>query len=247
MPSPREVAGLLRSLLIYYGQPLRHRRLLSLYRPFIPSGGLVFDAGAHAGNHTRAFLALGARTILVEPQPLFAAWLRRVYGRSPSATVVQAGLGAEAGDRQMHLSSLTPTVSTLNEAWRERVAGERSFSRVRWDRLESVRELTLDALIDAYGAPDFVKIDVEGSELSVLQGLSQPVPALSFEVLPADKDQALACIDRLESLGKYGYSWTEGERARLRPGWVGPEGAARYITGIPPGAREANLFACHAV
>ena len=71
--------------------------------------------------------------------------------------------------------------------------------------------------------PRFVKIDVEGHEVEVLAGLSQPVPALSFECVPAVRDVALGCIDRLEALageGCYLYGVSLGERLRL----LRPEG-----------------------
>jgi hypothetical protein len=41
---------------------------------------------------------------------------------------------------------------------------------------------------------------VEGYELEVLSGFSHPIAALSFEYLPAARDRALACVDRLEVL-----------------------------------------------
>ena len=65
-------AGLLRSLVIYHAIPLRQRRLRTLYQQFVRPGDLVFDIGAHAGNHVRAFSALGCRVVALEPQPDFA-------------------------------------------------------------------------------------------------------------------------------------------------------------------------------
>jgi len=74
---------------------------------------------------------------------------------------------------------------------------------------------TLDALIAEHGVPAFCKIDVEGSELAVLQGLSQPLPALSFECIPAARALSLACLARLQALGDYEFNWSWGEEAKL--------------------------------
>ena len=60
-----------------------------------------------------------------------------------------------------------------------------------------------------------VKIDVEGSEPSVLAGLSRPVRALSFEYLPRALDYARTCAARLGQLGHYRFNWSSGESYRL--------------------------------
>ena len=45
---------------------LEERRL---YRQFMAKGDLVFDLGANLGRKTKAFLALGANVVAVEPNP----------------------------------------------------------------------------------------------------------------------------------------------------------------------------------
>jgi hypothetical protein len=55
------VVGLARSLAIYHAIPGRQRRLRRLYSQFVGRGDLVFDIGAHVGNHVRASAALGCR------------------------------------------------------------------------------------------------------------------------------------------------------------------------------------------
>ena len=72
--------GLARSLAVYYGIPGRQRRLRALYGQFVRPGDLVFDIGAHLGNRTRAFAALGCRVVAVEPQPHVARMLRTLVG-----------------------------------------------------------------------------------------------------------------------------------------------------------------------
>ncbi|MFN4087767.1 MAG: FkbM family methyltransferase, partial [Alphaproteobacteria bacterium] len=76
MPDARELAGLVRSVAIYYGQPWRMARMRRFYSAFLEPGDLAFDIGAHVGNRTRAMRATGAHVVAVEPQPLFYRFLR---------------------------------------------------------------------------------------------------------------------------------------------------------------------------
>ncbi len=215
--------GLARSLLIYYGKPGRARRDSRFYAQFIGRDALVFDVGAHVGNRVGVFLKLGAACIAVEPQPLFSSLLKRIYGRHPAFSLVETALGSEKGETEMHISRRTPTVSTTADAWRDKVGRSPSFARVRWEDTVSIPVTTLDALIDRFGMPDLCKIDVEGSELAVLQGLSRPLPLLSFEYIPAAGTEAVASIARLEEVGSYEYNWSQGESQQLREKvWLTP-------------------------
>jgi hypothetical protein len=112
-------------------------------------------------------------------------------------------------------------VTTAAAAWREARGREPDFSHVRWERRIDVDVTTLDALIERYGMPAFVKIDVEGAEPSVLAGLSRPVPALAFEYLPRALDYARDCLTRVSALGRYEFNWSSGESYRLEAGrWL---------------------------
>lgn len=229
---------------MYYGIPGRARRLRAFYRPFVAPDSVCFDVGAHAGNRVRAWRALGARVVAVEPQRLFGALLERLYGDDPAVTLVRAALGARAGVAEILVSSRHPTVSTLSRDWAERVARSRGFAGVRWDRRERVPVTTLDALIAEHGNPAFVKIDVEGAEAEVLAGLSTPVPALSFEFLPAAPEGALACLERLSVLGDYRYNWSLGERLRLESAaWVEPAAVRAFLERLPPEGPSGDVYA----
>jgi len=234
---------LIRSLLIYHAIPGRIQRLTRFYAQFIHPGDLCFDIGAHVGNHTRALLRLKARVIAVEPQPPFARLLRRCFGSRPGVIILDQALGAARGEATLLISPRTPTVSTLSASWTQTIRQDPSFAKVNWDTQLTVSVTTLDTLIAEHGLPVFCKIDVEGYELEVLRGLTQPLPLLAFEYLPATREIALACLDRLAQLGDYEYNWSVGEQMRLNPDWVSLAQAAYYLQILPENAREGNLYA----
>jgi FkbM family methyltransferase len=207
--------GLARSLAIYHAIPFRQRRLRRLYAEFVRADDLVLDIGAHAGNRTRAFAAIGCRVVALEPHPDFARLLRTAFARSPLVRVVEAAVGDAPGRATLHVSDRTPTVTTVAHTWRAARANDQGFAGVRWNRSVEVEVTTIDALVGQFGAPAFVKLDIEGAESAALRGLTRPVPALSFEYLPGAPGEVEACVRRLEILGPYRFNWSSGESYRL--------------------------------
>ena len=206
--------GLGRSLAVYYGPFWRRGRLTRFYQQFLSPGDLAFDLGAHVGNRVRVFRRLGARVVAVEPQPHLVTVLRLLYGRDPGFRLEPCGIAATSWTGTLHLSSRTPTVSSFAGSWIDEVSTDPGFRRVRWDTALSVPMITLDELIERHGEPRFCKIDVEGFELEVLRGLSRPIPALSFEYLPIAAERAIACVQRLTTLGDYRFRRSRVETHR---------------------------------
>ncbi len=229
---------------MYHAYPGRHRRAVQFYGQFIRPGDLCFDVGAHVGGRVRAWIALGARVVAVEPQPQCLAWLEHMYGRSDQVEIVPAALGTEAGNATLHISRRTPTVTTMSDRWIESLSSVRSFRRVSWDRQVEVDMLTLDHLIARFGEPAFCKIDVEGFEYEVLQGLSRPLRALSFEYLPARPDLAIACLTYLASLGNYRFNRSLGEQMQwFEPEWLGERAMIEQLQQISPDSISGDVYA----
>lgn len=192
-----------------------YRGVLSGYEP----GDLIFDIGANVGDKTDAFLRIGAKVVAVEPDQHNQLILRerflccRIAARP--VTVVGRAVGATEGSETMWVDSPGSALNTLSQKWAEALKGNKNRLESTQDRLEFgekivVETTTLERLIDTYGIPFFVKIDVEGFELKVLQGLSHCVPYLSFEVnLPEFRQEGLQCIAVLEELtssGQFNYT-----------------------------------------
>ena len=179
--------GLLRSLIIYYGQPWKRRRMRSFYAQFMDPGDLCFDVGAHVGNRVGAWRWLGARVLAVEPQPAMIRMLERLYGRDSRVTIAPVALGAAEGTTTLFVNTRNPTLTSASEAWRDRFGSDPALRSAPFDAEVEVEVATLDGLIASHGEPSFCKIDVEGLEDAVLQGLSRPLAALSETYTPRHK------------------------------------------------------------
>ena len=102
---------------------------------------------------------------------------------------------------------------------------------------------TLDALIAEHGLPDFIKIDTEGHEAAVLQGLSAPVPALSFEITTIARQAGFAALAECVRLGFTRYRLSLGESHRWHTDWMSAESMEATIRALPAAANSGDVVA----
>jgi FkbM family methyltransferase len=199
--------------------PLRLLRPTSkaeFFSNFVSAGDLCFDVGANTGSYTKRLLDLNAKVVAIEPQADCVNEIQSNYGNNCNLTIVQKALSEIEGEMEILIANVN-TMSSLSPQWVAAVSESGRFinQRCSWNKKQFVKVTTLDRLIEQYGLPEFIKIDVEGYEYQVLRGLSQPVKALSFEFTPEYCDAATKCITHLSQLSDIRLNYTLGSIQEL--------------------------------
>lgn len=165
----------------------------------IKPGDLVFDIGAHLGKMTDRFLDRGATVVAVEPQEFEFRHLRQKYRYSERVALINVACSQDHLGVQMRTCKQVGTISSCQPEW----ATESRFAQdgYEWNKPVHVPSVTLDALVGVYGTPAFTKIDVEGFEETVLNGLTSPLPCLSFEFTEEFPLATQKCLEYLARLG----------------------------------------------
>ncbi|HEX7080821.1 MAG TPA: FkbM family methyltransferase [Gammaproteobacteria bacterium] len=186
-------------------------REVEFYRSLLrglTEGDLIYDIGANHGYKTDIFLRLGARVVAVDPDPANHAILTQKFRslrlvRRP-VTIVQKAVSREKGHMTLWIDEPGSAKNTLSPKWVDtlRHDSDRFGHTLTFNAQREVETTTIADMIEVYGRPFFIKIDVEGHELDVILGMREPVPYLSFEVnLPEFLSEGLECVKALDRLG----------------------------------------------
>jgi FkbM family methyltransferase len=157
--------------------PLTTRAVRRLLRP----GMVAVDVGAHVGYYTlllASCVGAAGRVIAVEPVEANLELLRLnvEQGAAAPVEICACAAGARDGFREFHITDSSDTHGLYGHPLQATL------------RIERVDERRLDTLVK--GRVDLVKVDVEGAELEVLEGMERlldgpPPPALVLEWNPA--------------------------------------------------------------
>jgi FkbM family methyltransferase len=197
------------------------RRATDLYSRFVGPGDLCFDLGANVGNTAEAFLRLKTRVVALEPHPECVEQLRARFGRNPDFRCVPKAVARDPGTARFHIAPTSQQSSLKPDWWQEHVTSI------------DVEVTTLDRLIDEFGVPKFCKIDVEGCEQEVFEGLSRRIPVLSFEYHAQEGEigRTLECLKRLHGFGPFRVNVSPMETFRLLSDeWWDYEASLRFLS-----------------
>lgn len=172
--------------------------LLELAERRLGGDSVVWDVGSNVGTFAvaAAAIAQNGRVIAIEADIWLAGLLRRTAAEPAYAgriEVVPCAVAAAAGVARFVIAARGRASNALEQSGgRSQMGGARA--------VVLVPTLPLDALLAALPPPSFVKIDVEGAELAVLQGaerlLGEVRPSVYIEVDESSAEAVFALFKR---------------------------------------------------
>lgn len=120
------------------------------------------------GSNTYFFEKIGWRCLIIEPMPDFCQKIRNIR----NCEIAEIAASSRAGQVEFHVAAGVETLSTIEK-------DEKHFARIKSLSNQEIKKITVntmllsDILIDRKMLDiDFLTIDVEGHEMSVLSGMS---------------------------------------------------------------------------
>src|SRR3989449_4863021 len=166
----------------------------------VAAGDVVVDVGAHIGRYALRAATKASKVIAVEPDPPNFSLLERNVRLNGFSNVVLVphALSSVPGTRALWLagSGNTGTSSVDPDASRAR-------GGARWPGTVPVEALTLDELVESVGLTriDWLKVDVEGHEIAVLQGAKAALGITRAMILEVTESTSDACRKIIRSAG----------------------------------------------
>lgn len=155
---------------------------------------IIYDIGANDGADTGFYLAKGFKVIAVEADPKLCVKISKQFQRKVESGQLEV---VNIGVSDKH-ETLTFFRNEYSE-WSSFQAKSKATTQLSYSQI-TVPTAPLSEIVAKYGAPYYLKIDIEGFELKAISTLSKagPLPVyLSFEV----NSDWFMILDLLGSLG----------------------------------------------
>ena len=174
---------------------------------------MYFDIGSNIGNWSLTNIELCDKIISIEASPITVTRLVDNCKNDRIILLNYAVCNNNCNDITFYQADCD-VLSTINKEW---LTSERSrFYNCQYKEL-TCKTISIDKLIEQYGLPDLIKIDVEGGEYECVSSLTQKVKLLCFEWASETNSITLNCIDYLYNLGYTKYYIQMEDNYSFRP------------------------------
>lgn len=175
----------------------------------------IFDIGANVGKFTEeCFLRFpDCEVVCVEPNPQLITILNSKF-ENKNVIVVDKVVSTKNNDEIDFYLSNANTISTASIDW---IENSRFSKEYRWDNIIKKETINLDELINLYGTPDLIKIDVEGYEYEVILGLSKKQKDICFEWAEEQYENINKTCEYLKKIGYEHFGVLEGDEYLKKP------------------------------
>jgi FkbM family methyltransferase len=205
---------------------------MNILETIIKKNDLVFDVGCNIGEKAKTYLDKNARVICFEPQPNCIKTLNKRFEGNDKIIIEPIGLDKEKGVSVIYEAS-HDTISSMSLEFIETVKKER-FRDYNWNNKININVDTLDNMILKHGKPSYIKIDVEGYELNVLNGLTNQIDFISIEFTPELCQTSIDSINYIEKINGeciYNYGYREDLVFKFDK-WLTKKELLTYITSV---------------
>lgn len=197
-------------------------------------GELIFDVGLNIGNKSAKFLQCGAKVVGFEPQTDCYNHAVSKLSKFDNFKAENIALDSKEGEALFYRSNYN-TLSSMSKEFTNK-ANKNRWAGAKWSLVpEVIKVSTLDLMIEKYGKPKYIKIDVEGYEYQVLQGLTQAIDYISIEYTPELYKESERCLKYLHALNNnnclYNYVYRENDHYQFQ-NWINIEEMISYISSV---------------
>jgi FkbM family methyltransferase len=164
---------------------------------------LIFDVGMHQGEDSAFYLAKGFRVVGVEAMATFCDSVTHKFLDEVACeqlTVVNAAIAEEAGPVTFFVNPLS-VWGTIRPEWAAR--NERLGTGPSTPT--TVPGIRFVDLVERFGVPHFMKIDIEGADMLCLDGLSGAGMVPDYLSIESDKISLDGLRHEFDVLGQLGY------------------------------------------
>ena len=192
---------------------------------------LIIDVGANVGDKSNLFSKLAGKVLAFEPSTTIFPILKHRYKKS-NVEVFNCALGRINTTLDFYEIEGNEAYSSLSKKHIETTVTERNVADFELIKNKRVTVEKIENYIKKYGMPIYIKIDVEGYEYEVIQGLETAVPLISLEAnLPEFSKESVNCIEYLSNISsdKYIFNFTTNHSFLLE-NFIKRNDAIKFIT-----------------